>query len=52
MKKSDRDIVEILEVYDTTGITHSAAQLAVRPRSRVATRPPNPGPTQGPTLRE
>jgi transposase len=28
MKKSDRDIMEILEAYDTTGSAHSAAQLA------------------------
>ena len=28
MKKSDRDIMEILEAYDTTGNAHSAAQLA------------------------
>ncbi|SEB31750.1 IS21 family transposase [Rhodococcus koreensis] len=28
MKKSDRDIMEILEAYDTTGTAHSAAQLA------------------------
>ncbi|WP_308188084.1 IS21 family transposase [Rhodococcus rhodochrous] len=28
MKKSDRDIMEILEAYDTTASAHSAAQLA------------------------
>ncbi|MFW2241960.1 IS21 family transposase [Rhodococcus opacus] len=28
MKKSDRDIMEILEAYDITGSAHSAAQLA------------------------
>ena len=28
MKKSDRDIMEILEAYDATGSAHSAAQLA------------------------
>ncbi|WP_329611439.1 IS21 family transposase [Rhodococcus sp. A5(2022)] len=28
MKKSDRDIMEILEAYDATGNAHSAAQLA------------------------
>ena len=28
MKKSDRDIMEVLEAYDTTGNAHSAAQLA------------------------
>ncbi|ELB94074.1 integrase catalytic subunit, partial [Rhodococcus wratislaviensis IFP 2016] len=28
MKKSDRDIMEILEAYDTTRSAHSAAQLA------------------------
>lgn len=28
MKKSDREIMEILEAYDATGSAHSAAQLA------------------------
>ncbi|BAH48431.1 putative transposase [Rhodococcus opacus B4] len=28
MKRSDRDIMEILEAYDTTGTAHSAASLA------------------------
>lgn len=28
MKKSDREIMEILEAYDATGSSHSAAQLA------------------------
>ncbi len=28
MKKSDREIMEILEAFDATGVAHSAAQLA------------------------
>ena len=28
MKKSDREIMEILEAFDATGCAHSAAQLA------------------------
>ena len=28
MKKSDREIMEILEAFDVTGVAHSAAQLA------------------------
>jgi hypothetical protein len=28
VKKSDREIMEILEAYDATGCAHSAAQLA------------------------
>jgi len=27
VKKSDREIMEILEAYDTTGVAHSAASL-------------------------
>lgn len=28
MKKSDREIMEVLEAFDATGVAHSAAQLA------------------------
>lgn len=42
MKKSDREVIEILEAFDATGVIHSAAPLAgVDPktvRRYVATR--------------
>ncbi|WP_374223456.1 IS21 family transposase [Rhodococcus sp. WY5] len=57
MKKSDRDIMEILEAYDATGSAHSAAQLAgVDPktvRRYVAARDAGlalAGPTRRPRL--
>lgn len=55
MKKSDREIMEILEAFDATGCAHSAARLAgVDPktvRSYVASRDAG-RPVSGPVRRE
>lgn len=54
MKKSDRDIMEILEAFDTTGSAHSAAQLAgVDPKTvrRYVTARDAGRPVTGPSRR-
>jgi hypothetical protein len=54
VKKSDREIMEILEAYDATGVAHSAASLCeVDPKTvrRYAQARDLGGPLAAPTAR-
>lgn len=42
MKKSDREIMEILEAFDVTGCAHSAARLAKSPTDARAASTSSP----------